>query len=170
MLENPPFFSTLPELKASCSFPTPDASCLPSVTLLHVTGGPSIMHHGVQMREEWWRPSLILPAGANDGWEENSVVMAGQMFYSSPLMLVIKTKKGLWKFKKNHISPTDVLLSSLKSLWCVFLGKQADWVDLRGLCLWDIDGGYLEESRGRVRLVPSSTCCLEKLSTWPWIG
>lgn len=75
----------------------------------------------------------------------NSAVTARPVFYSASLMLIIRTRKKLWNFRKNSVSQTDVFLASLKSPGC---GKQAGQVDAKGSRLWATDRGYLQETRG----------------------
>lgn len=119
-----PFVTALTELKASGSFPTLSASH-PMVTLLHATGMLPTMV---------WRWEDCL----NDGWDGNSV-MAAQILYSSSLILMIKTRKNYGNLKKNL---SDWCISFVSEVpGCVVLGEQASWVDLKGLCLWDIDRG-----------------------------
>lgn len=119
-----PFVPALPELKASGSFPTLSASH-PIVTLLHATGVLPIMVCSWGGQPQWWV-----------GWK----FCDGR---TNTLLIITdahdQNKEKLWKLKKNLLDWCISFVSEVSG--CVVLGKQASWVDLKGLCLWDIDRG-----------------------------
>lgn len=77
--------------------------------------------------------------------EENSIVIAGWMFY--PITNALEqNKKNIGRigwfffFKKKSISLQLTCCVPLWSpLWHIILGKQTNGIDLKDLCLWDIE-------------------------------
>ena len=91
------------------------------------------------MKEGCRKPSLVLLTGVDDGWDEYCVVMAGQILYSSSLMLMIKTRKIYGDLKKLGCL-TDVLFSCQNCPGCRVRGKQADEVGVKGFCSGTLTG------------------------------